>query len=339
MYAVLEYLSAVKRQFILMSVTIFKYHILFVLFLLFSISGLKAQRRAQRAVIQSSTVVTDSLNAVKDSVISPNQKILESLNPALQNQYRIVTVEEGLIVHNIHNFDVRQYFQGERRDSYLDRQYGTPKAHRENWILFTALSLIFGVGMIRVFFPSDIKLVFQGYWDDRVLLSVSKEDTILTSWPFIFLFILFSGAIGLFVSLFYAYELNRFDFITFPNYMKTVGMVGSLFALKIGFIRFLSFVFEIRKLVKEYVTVLYLIYFNTLFLMLPVLLILSLVPLTSVGAVLHLAIAGAALLFFYRFLKTAAHIMSMYKFSISYLILYLCCLEIAPILILLRLLS
>ena len=323
-----------------MSVTIFKYHILFVLFLLFSISGLKAQRRQQRTVIQSNIVATDSLNAVKDSVISPNQKVLESLNPALQNQYRIVTVEgKGLMVHNMNNFDVQQYFQGEMRRSNLDRQYGTLKAHRENWILFTVLALIFGVGMIRVFFPSDIKLVFQGYWDDRVLLSVSKEDTILTSWPFIFLFILFSGAIGLFVSLFYAYELNRFDFITFPNYMKTVGMVGGLFALKIGFIRFLSFVFEIRKLVKEYVTVLYLIYFNTLFLMLPVLLILSLVPLTSVGVVLHLAIVGAGLLFFYRFLKTAAHIMSMYKFSISYLILYLCCLEIAPILILLRLLS
>ncbi len=337
---VIEHLIAVKRQFILMSVTIFKYHILFVLFLLFSISGLKAQRRAQRAVIQRSIVAADSLNAVKDAVISPNQKVLESLNPALQNQYRIVTVEEkGLAVHNINNFDVQQYFQGEMRRSNLDRQDGTLKVHRENWILFTVLALIFGVGMIRVFFPSDIKLVFQGYWDDRVLLSVSKEDTILTSWPFIFLFILFSGAIGLFVSLFYAYELNRFDFITFPNFMKTVGMVGGLFALKIGFIRFLSFVFEIRKLVKEYVTVLYLIYFNTLFLMLPVLLILSLVPLTSVGVVLHLAIVGAGLLFFYRFLKTAAHIMSMYKFSISYLILYLCCLEIAPILILLRLLS
>ncbi|MGJ1238733.1 DUF4271 domain-containing protein [Sphingobacterium sp. G1-14] len=324
-----------------MSVTIFKYHILFVVLLLFSITGLNAQRRTFRTVVQdSSTVSTDSLNIVKDSVESPNQKVLASLNPALQNQYRIVTVNGGgLRIHNIYNFDVQQYFQIKLRSSNLDRQYGTLKAHRENWILFTVLALIFGVGLIRVFFPSDIKLVFQGYWDDRVLLSVSKEDTILTSWPFIFLFILFSGAIGLFVSLFYAYELNRFDFITFPNYMKTAGMVGALFALKIGFIRFLSFVFQIRKLVKEYVTVLYLIYFNTLFLMLPVLLILSLVPLTSVGVVLHLAIVGAALLFFYRFLKTATHIMSMYKFSISYLILYLCCLEIAPILILLRLLS
>lgn len=321
----MKHFIAVKRQFILMSVTIFKYHILFVVLLLFSITGLNAQRRTFRTVVQnSSTVKADSLNVVKDSVESPNQKVLASLNPALQNQYRIVTVNgEGLTVHNIYNFDVQQYFQSELRSSNLDQQYGTLKAHRENWILFTVLALIFGVGMVRVFFPSDIKLVFQGYWDDRVLLSVSKEDTILTSWPFIFLFILFSGAIGLFVSLFYAYELNRFDFITFPNYMKTVGMVGALFALKIGFIRFLSFVFQIRKLVKEYVTVLYLIYFNTLFLMLPVLLILSLVPLTSVGVVLHLAIVGAALLFFYRFLKTATHIMSMYKFSISYLILYL----------------
>jgi hypothetical protein len=326
-----------------MRVTIFKYHILFVVLLLFSITRLNAQRRSLRAaVVQDSAVMMpDSLNRLSDSIIlSPNQEVLASLNPLLQKQYQIVTIEErGLVVHNIYSFDVRQYFQGELRKNNLARQYGTPKVHRENWILFTVLFLIFGVGMIRIFFPSDIKLVFQGYFDDRVLLSVSKEDTILTSWPFIFLFALFSGAIGLFVSLFYAYELNRFDFITFPNYIKTVGMVGGLFALKIGFIRFLSFVFEIRKLVKEYVTVLYLIYFNTLFFMLPILLVLSLVPLTTVGAVLHFAIIGAALLFFYRFLKTAAHIMSMYKFSISYLILYLCCLEIAPILILLRLLS
>ncbi|GAA4183866.1 DUF4271 domain-containing protein [Sphingobacterium ginsenosidimutans] len=323
-----------------MKVNIFKYFIVFVILFVFSAVQLSAQRRALRHVAQDSVSIPDSTGILRDSILSPNQEVLASLNPALQKQYRIVTVEaEGLVVHNIYDYDVKQYFKGEPSNNALTRQYGTPKPHRENWILFTVLFLIFGVGLIRIFFPSDLKLVFQGYFDDRVLLSVSKEDTILTSWPFIFLFVLFSGAMALFVSLFYAYELNRFDFITFPNYIKTVGMVGALFALKIGFIRFLSFVFEIRKLVKEYVTVLYLIYFNTLFLMLPVLLILSLVPLSAVGVVLHLAIIGAILLFLYRFLKTAAHIMSMYKFSISYLILYLCCLEIAPILILLRLLS
>ena len=323
-----------------MKVNIFKYFIVFVILFVFSVVQLSAQRRTLRHVVQDSLSLPDSTHILRDSILSPNQEVLTSLNPALQKQYRIVTVEtEGLVVHNMYNYDVKQYFKGEQHNNVLARQYGSPKPHRENWILFTVLFLIFGVGLIRIFFPSDIKLVFQGYFDDRVLLSVSKEDTILTSWPFIFLFVLFSGAMALFVSLFYAYELNRFDFITFPNYIKTVGMVGGLFALKIGFIRFLSFVFEIRKLVKEYVTVLYLIYFNTLFLMLPVLLILSLVPLSAVGVVLHLAIVGAILLFLYRFLKTAAHIMSMYKFSISYLILYLCCLEIAPILILLRLLS
>lgn len=329
-----------ERQFISMKVNVFRYYFVFVILFVFSAVQLSAQRRISQQTVRDSVSVPDSTLMLKDSVLSPNQEVLASLNPALQKQYRIVKVEaEGLVIHNMYDYDVKQYFKGEKRSHSLERQYGTPKPHRENWILFTVLFLIFGVGLIRVFFPSDIKLVFQGYFDDRVLLSVSKEDTILTSWPFIFLFALFSGAMALFVSLFYAYELNRFDFITFSNYIKTVGMVGGLFALKIGFIRFLSFVFEIRKLVKEYVTVLYLIYFNTLFLMLPVLLILSLVPLPSVGIVLHLAIIGAILLFLYRFLKTAAHIMAMYKFSISYLILYLCCLEIAPILILLRLLS
>lgn len=322
-----------------MKFNIYKYHILFVLFLVLTALTLHAQQPVSTAVSPDRVSMVDSIPVVRDTVLSPNQKVLLSLNPLLQKQYRIVTVEDGvLVIHNIQNYHVGQYFKGQEHNS-LERQYGTPKPHRENWILFTVLTLIFGVGLIRIFFPSDIKLVFQAYYDDRVLLSVSKEDTILTSWPFIFLFVLFSGAIGLFVSLFYAYELNRFDFITLPNYIRTVGVVGLLFALKIGFIRFLSFVFEIRRLVKEYVTVLYLIYFNTLFLMLPVLLALSLVPLKAVGVVLHLAMVGAILLFLYRFLKTANHIMSMYKFSISYLILYLCCLEIAPILILLRLLS
>lgn len=322
-----------------MKFNIYKYHILFVLFLVLTALTLQAQQPVSTAVSPDRVSMVDSIPVVRDSVLSPNQKVLVSLNPSLQKQYRIVTIEDGaLVIHNIQNYHVGQYFKGQEHNS-LERQYGTPKPHRENWILFTVLTLIFGVGLIRIFFPSDIKLVFQAYYDDRVLLSVSKEDTILTSWPFIFLFVLFSGAIGLFVSLFYAYELNRFDFITLPNYIRTVGVVGLLFALKIGFIRFLSFVFEIRRLVKEYVTVLYLIYFNTLFLMLPVLLALSLVPLHAVGVVLHLAMVGAILLFLYRFLKTANHIMSMYKFSISYLILYLCCLEIAPILILLRLLS
>ena len=323
-----------------MKIDIFKYHILLVILLVFSVMELNAQRRSIRPVGKDSIAVVDSSAIGRDTLHTANQKILASLNPALQQRYQVITQENGvLVIHNVNNFDAKQYFQGTIQNNVLDRQYGIPKPHRENWILFAVLFLIFGVGLIRVFFPSDIKLVFQGYFDDRVLLSVSKEDTILTSWPFIFLFILFSGAIGLFVSLFYAYELDRFDFITLPNYIRTVGMVGGLFALKIGFIRFLSFVFEIRKLVKEYVTVLYLIYFNTLFFMLPILLTLSLVPLATVGMVLNFAIVGAVLLFFYRFLKTAAHIMSVYKFSISYLILYLCCLEIAPILILLRLLS
>jgi hypothetical protein len=147
-----------------MSVTIFKYHILFVVLLLFSITGLNAQRRTFRTVVQdSSTVSTDSLNIVKDSVESPNQKVLASLNPALQNQYRIVTVNgEGLRIHNIYNFDVQQYFQSKLRSSNLDRQYGTLKAHRENWILFTVLALIFGVGMIRVFFLLILNWFFRG---------------------------------------------------------------------------------------------------------------------------------------------------------------------------------
>lgn len=286
-------------------------------------------------------VVVDSITVPQDSLkTAQHQLILKELDPQRVPAFRIYRIDSsGLRLNNENNYDILQYF-GPGDQSIPGQKYiGIAKYHRENWLLLTVFFLIFGIGLVRLFFPADFKIVFQAYYDDRVLLSLSKEDTILTSWPFIFLYILFSGTLALFVCLFYAYELDRYDVVTFSNYFKITALIGVLFALKIGFIRFLAFVFEIGRIVREYVAILYLIYFNVLFFLLPVILTLSLVPVRYAKSIFIFAIVASVLIFFYRFIRTAIHVMGQYRFSLSYLILYLCCLEIAPIIILLRLLS
>jgi hypothetical protein len=216
---------------------------------------------------------------------------------------------------------------------------GDHKNTRPTWIIATILVLMFAIAMVRRFFPLDFYVIVEAYFKDRLLQQVSKEDNMATSWPYIFLYIIFSFTLGLFLLMLDAYANQSQSLLTFNNFFKVSLIVGVLFIVKILFIRFVSFIFELNKLVREYIAVLYLVYFNSMLILLPAVLILSLLPTAYFTIIISLSIILIFILFIYRFLRTAFHLFGNLRFSIFYLILYLCCLEIAPILILVRTLS
>jgi|GEM_PF-158607 len=216
---------------------------------------------------------------------------------------------------------------------------GDHKNTRPTWIIATILVLMFAIAMVRRFFPLDFYVIVEAYFKDRLLQQVSKEDNMATSWPYIFLYIIFSFTLGLFLLMLDAYANQSQSLLTLNNFFKVSLIVGVLFIVKILLIRFVSFIFELNKLVREYIAVLYLVYFNSMLILLPAVLILSLLPTAYFTIVISLSIILIFILFIYRFLRTAFHLFGNLRFSIFYLILYLCCLEIAPILILVRTLS
>ena len=212
------------------------------------------------------------------------------------------------------------------------------KSERPVWVLFVVFLLFLCVALVRLAFPVDFAMIVQAYYDERTLQQVSKEDNMVTSWPYIFLYLIFSLALGLFIVLIES-SFERLDVLSLENYLQTAVSVGVLFTLKILLIRFISFVFEIERLVREYVTVLYLVYFNSMLFLMPFLLTAALVPTTYFKILLILFSIIVSILFIYRFLRTAFRLFGNLRFSIFYLILYLCALEVAPILILVRTLS
>lgn len=213
--------------------------------------------------------------------------------------------------------------------------YGIEKPSRPLWVLVTTFVLIFFVGMIRLIFPTEFKIIIEAYYRERLLQQVSKEDSIATSWPYIFLYGVFSLALGLFIVVMVS-EFKDRDLLNVVNYLRTSGFIAVLFILKIMVIRFISFVFELDKIVREYVAVIYLVYFNSMLVLLPFLLFSMLLPSSDFTFLLILFVTFISLIFIYRLLRTAMHLFSNTKFSISYLIIYLCALEIAPILFLIR---
>lgn len=209
------------------------------------------------------------------------------------------------------------------------------RPHRESWVLATIGLLLLFLGIIRIAFPSEVLSIVQAFYNDRVLLQVNKEDNLYSSWPFVFLYILFGFTAGLFVYLcnvYYAgsghHGIDRFLGISL--------FVMLLFILKIITTRLLGFIFDLQRMVREYVSILYLSYFNAALVFLPIVLVLSLVPRAYAVWVIPTTLVIVGGLFIFRFAKTARNLLTNYPFSKFYLFTYLCCLEIAPILILVK---
>ena len=223
-------------------------------------------------------------------------------------------------------------------DDELTIQTGKLKSERPIWVLGVAFFLFLVLAILRIIFPMELRTIVDAYYKERLLLQVSKEDNLATSWPYIFLYALFSLSLGLFIVLVMSSFSDK-NYLTFENFIKNAIFVAILFIAKILIIRFVSFIFSLEKIVREYVAVLYLVYFNSMFLLMPFLLALLFVPVAYFQFITIVYVILIIILFTYRFFRTAFHLFGNFKFSIFYLILYLCSLELAPILILVRALS
>lgn len=258
------------------------------------------------------------------------------LNNGAKDQHWVVR-PDTIIARGAHDlfFGVGQ-IQSDRDE--LPIKPGNIKYSRPIWVLFLTFLLFLVLGVLKIVFPVEVRTIVEAYYRERLLLQVSKEDNLATSWPYIFLYVLFSLSLGLFVVIVLS-SFGQGTYLTFENFLTNSLLVGVLFIAKILIIRFISFVFLLDKIAREYIAVLYLVYFNSMFCLMPFLLAAVFVPSSYIPFLLIIYVVFVVLLFAYRFLRTAIHLFSNYKFSIFYLILYLCTLEIAPILILVRALN
>src|SRR5690606_30840079 len=137
----------------------------------------------------------------------------------------------------------------------------------------------------------------------------------------------------------YTTLFRSISFLTFNNFIRLSGFIGVLFVAKLLLIRFISVIFEAEKLARDYITVLYVVYFNSMIFLTPLLILAIFLPFFYLDYLLIFLVVCTVLLFSYRLIRTAWSLLGNLKFSIFYLILYLCALEIAPILILVKTLT
>lgn len=302
-------------------------------------AGMAVQQTRYRSVQDSirqtqlaeKTRLADAMKRVGDSLA---MQYIGLPNPERPNQFAD-SLRRHLIVQN-GDFLAWLAF-AHRLEQTIETDAERPS--REPWVLATIGLLLLFLGIVRVSFPTEVLSIIQAFYNDRMLLQVNKEDTLYSSWPFVFLYILFGFAVGLFIYLCNLHYTGAGHQNGVERFLGISLFVMALFILKIIATRLLGFIFDLQRVVREYVSILYLSYFNAAMVFLPIVLVLSLVPRTYVVWVVPAAFIIVLCLFVFRFAKTARNLLTNYPFSKFYLFTYLCCLEIAPILILVKVLG
>jgi len=185
---------------------------------------------------------------------------------------------------------------------------------------------------------ADVKNVFRSFYSKRTI-QMDKDDRGINAWTFIGLFILFALTFGLFLYQLAAYNSVYYSVSGARLFFALALIIISLFSFKFLILKILGFLFGIESLVTEYITTLYLTYFNIAFVFLPVVLCFSLLAVTLIPYLLGAAFVLIVIIFVWIYLRSSVSIISNFRFHKFYLFVYLCALEICPILILIKVLN
>ncbi len=204
------------------------------------------------------------------------------------------------------------------------------------WILAVIGSLLLIFSILKNAFGKQLSAVVQSFYSNRALANLNKEDNLVTSWSFLLLFVQFGFVIGLFFYLVAQYNMVAAVQGGFVFYVSISVGVVIFFLLKVLVLRFIGFVFDIRKPVHQYISILYLSYFNASLLFFPLVIAFALSPAKYGSTYVFLGILVSIVTFFFQFIRASVNVISNYSFSKLYLMLYLCTLEICPLLILFK---
>lgn len=185
-------------------------------------------------------------------------------------------------------------------------------------------------------FSKQLSAIVQSFFSNRILNNINKEDNLFSSWPFLLLFVQFGFVFGMFFFLVAQWRDMYQAKEGFKFFFSISFIIIVFYALKLIVLRFLGYLFNVQKPVGEYISILYLSYFNASLLFIPLVVSFALSPLKYGEVYIVLAFLLLAIIFTFQLLRAGVTILSNNKFSKMHLILYFCALEICPILILIK---
>ncbi|WP_183563240.1 DUF4271 domain-containing protein [Mucilaginibacter sp. SP1R1] len=303
---------------------------------------------------QDSTVRSPELKPTIRSIRTGGASLLDSVAAAMQARKLFVADSISMRYLRAPDEAVNKEFVDSLLAHTLYKGYGFLDIHsrskglvkdghnrplRDPWIIGIIIGLLLYTALLNMALNKDVSYVFQSFYSKRVLSQAGKEEGFVSSWAFLGLFLLFCLTCGLFLYQLAAYNGVYYIVGGSRLYISLTIIIVTLFALKFLVLKFLGFVFDINRLVSEYLNILHLTYFNLAFIFLPVVICFSLLGNRYVPILLTVTLIITVIIFIWQYLRSSVNIISTFRFHKFYLFTYLCALEICPILILIKALN
>ena len=277
--------------------------------------------------VLDSVIAADKAHAqfVKDSIA---MRYIKAPDAAIFQQVIQQTLREKLY-RGTNFLDIPSKTNSTVRDGHI-------RQTRDQWVIVIVISLLIYTALLNILLNKDMKAIVQSFYSKRVLQQASREDGYINLWAFLGLFILFGSTFGLFLYQLAAYNNTYYSIAGFRLFITLSAIILGLFAIKFLVLKFLGFIFDINKIVSEYISILNLTYFNIAFVFLPLAVCFSLLDAKLIPYLLALGMILIVMIFTWLYLRSSVNIISNIRFHKFYLIVYLCALEICPVLILIK---
>jgi Domain of unknown function (DUF4271) len=307
----------------------------FLLIAIFAISANAKQTQIPVDSLQNISLFTDSVDTaavlVLDTITPKFLKPLDSTASALISDS--LSKDFGFPKLDLEELN-RSFRLNSIKRSVLQDGLALPKG--EIWVIAFIAFLLVLFAALKQNFSKQLIAIIQSFFSNRALSNLNKEDNLFTSWPFLLLFIQFGFIVGMFFYLVAKNQNGGFVTNGIQSYLSISVIIIVLYVLKILLLRLLGVIFNVQKPVNEYVSILYLSYFNCSLLFTPLVVAFAITPLKHTNIYIYIAIILVSIIFVFQFIRAGVNILSHYRFSKVYLFLYFCTLEICPILILIK---
>jgi hypothetical protein len=200
------------------------------------------------------------------------------------------------------------------------------------WILFS----LFIIAIVKYLFPARFKETILAVWDSRFFNFLERETGLLNHWVSLFLYInyLLSFSLLIYQSIVFSkiYHLI-YHHGTLALLAASLTVLILFFTFKYSLMYLAAWVFKTGNPTELYLRNIFLVNKFTGILLLPVL---TINHYNDSGYILAIAWGIVVLMELFRFYKVARIGLSMKGFSVYHLILYLCAVEIAPVIFLIK---
>ncbi len=204
-------------------------------------------------------------------------------------------------------------------------------------IFYILVVLVALLAVIRLAFPKYLKNLFLLILQTSVRQKQTREQLLQNNLASVMLNILFFVSGGIYIALFIQYKA----WVALPFYQLILYSSSILFIIYIGkylFLLFSGWVFNASEATSSYTFIVFLVNKVLGIVIIPFLLVLTYSPAPFVQIAITISTGAAFVLFLYRYLISFGIIRLNLKVSALHFFLYLCAVEVLPLLLIYKLL-